>query len=189
MPRRTRKICSTLAGVTAALLFQQTANATLISYEVINLAGNSWEYTYTVGNDTLGVDIEEFSVFFDLGLFANLIVGATPADWDPLVLQPDPAVPDDGLYDALALSAGITPGALLGGFSLRFDFLGEGAPGPQFFEILDAATFNVLDSGFTARAVAVPEPGTMGLMALGLLMLLIVGQRRRSDVQKRRLEV
>jgi len=181
MPRKTRKSCSTLAWVTAALLLQQTANATLISYEVTNLTGNSWEYTYTVGNDTLDLDIEEFSVFFDRGLFANLVVGATPTDWDPIVLQPDPTLPDDGLYDALALSAGITPGALLGGFSLRFDFLGVGTPGPQFFEILDIATFDVLDSGFTARAVSVPEPRTLGLMALGLLVL-IGGRRRHGAV-------
>jgi hypothetical protein len=189
MQRKTKMRCSALVCLTSALLFQSAANATLISYEVTNLAGNSWEYTYTVVNDTLGVDIEEFSIFFGLESFANLTIGSTPADWDPLVLQPDPSLPDDGLYDALALAIGIAPGALLGGFSVQFDFLGVGTPGQQFFQVVDAATFGLLDSGFTVRNVtSVPEPGTAGLMALGIAVLAGL-RRRRSSGSARQLIV
>ena len=86
------------------------ANATVIFYEVQNLGGTTWEYSYTVENDTLGSDIEEFTIYFDLGLYENLVVVSTPADWDPLVIEPDANIPDDGFYDALALSAGISGG-------------------------------------------------------------------------------
>jgi hypothetical protein len=105
--------------------------ATSVTYDVQNLGGTTWEYTYTVANDTLGVDIEEFTIWFELGLYENLVATATPADWDPLAIDPDPGIPDDGFYDALALVAGITPGGSLGGFSVSFDFLGAGTPGSQ----------------------------------------------------------
>ena len=177
-----RHLQSTFLASVLYLLCAST-NATVIEYEATSLGGNTWEYVYTVENDSLAVDIENFAVFFDLGLYENLAVGSsTPADWDPLVLQPDPLLPDDGLYDALALVVGIAPGDSLGGFAVQFDFLGSSAPGDQFFEVFDV-NFNVLDSGFTEEAEtdttdpSVPSPGTLLLIALGLLGLRTV---RRS---------
>lgn len=151
-------------------------HATTVSFDVTNISGNTWEYTYTVANDTLGFDIEEFTIFFDVGLYENLVATATPADWDPLVIQPDLGLPDDGFYDALALVIGIAPGNSLSGFGVQFDFLGAGMPGSQLFQIVDPNTFDVLDEGFTTL---VPLPGALWLFGSGLVGLVGVGSYRK----------
>lgn len=159
------------------LLLPGPVQASRIQYEVTNVAGNTWEYTYTITNDSLLADIEEFAISFALGSYENLVVGSTLGGWDPLVIQPDPNLPDDGFYDVLALISGIAPGGTLGGFSVQFDYLGTGTPGSQPFRILDPNTFNVLDSGFTV-SVAAPEPSVLGLFAVGLIGLAAVRGRR-----------
>ncbi len=155
------------------------AQASIVHYEINNISGNRWEYSYEISNDTLAVDIEEFSIYFDFTLYENLAIGSTPSNWDPLLLQPDPGLPDDGIYDALALSAGIAPGDSLGGFSVLFDYLGTGTPGNQAFDILDPFTFAVLDSGTTQQATsaAVPEPSFWMLLASGLIPLTFRRQK------------
>ena len=164
-----------------------TASATTILYNITNTSGNTWEYMYTVKNDILSVDIEEFTIFFDSSLYENLVATTTPIDWDPLVIQPDLGIPDDGFYDALALVFGISPGEILGGFGVQFDFLGIGTPGSQAFDIVDAFTFDLLDSGITTLAsvptptpgpapTPVPEPNLLLLMSSGLLVF--AGRKR-----------
>lgn len=158
------------------LAFGQGAQATTITYNVQNIAGNTWEYIYTVDNDTLSVDIGEFTIFFDVSLYQNLAMAAAPVGWDPIAIQPDSLLSSDGFYDALALGSGIAPGGSLGGFSVRFDFLGTGTPGSQPFEIIDPFSFSLIDSGTTILFVSappgpVPEPGTLALFALGLIAL------------------
>jgi hypothetical protein len=172
---------SHLLGAVAGLfvLAGSSVSATMINYDINNLAGNTWEYTYTVSNDTLGVDIKEFTIFFEVGLFENLVASSTPLLWDPLTIQPDPGLPDDGFYDALALGPGIAPSDSLGGFSVQFDFLGAGTPGSQFFEVIDPSTFNTLDSGFTQ---VIPLPAAIWLFASGLIGVfgLSVARYRKS---------
>ena len=165
--------------VTSLLFGGFTARATTVFYEASNISGNTWEYSYTVNNDMLTVDIEEFTIFFDVGLYENLVATSTPVDWDPLVIQPDPFIPDDGFYDALALAAGISPGNSLGGFGVQFDYLGAGTPGVQGFDIVDPFTFDVLDSGFTQ---VVPLPAAIWLFVTGLLGMFGLGaaQNRKS---------
>lgn len=167
------------SGVIAlSLLFvSNSSNATTINYELNSLGGSSWEYAYSVHNDTLSQDIEEFTIFFDYGLYSNLSVTGAPIDWDPIVVEPQEILgfPESGFYDALALSFGIAPGETLGGFSVSFDWLGAGTPGSQYFEIVDPWDFTALDSGMTSAAVAaapVPEPGTILLVGAGLVGLL-----------------
>lgn len=152
-----------------------TADAAPISFGVNTISGNTWEYIYIIENATLSVDIEEFTIFFDVGLYENLIVSATPVDWNPLVIQPDAAIPDDGFYDALALVMGIAPGAYLAGFSVQFDFLGAGTPGAQPFDIVDPVTFATLKSGVTTP---IPEPGTFVLL-LAASLGMIASTRKR----------
>jgi len=165
---------SVLATASACLLASMApvtqAMAAVITFDATNVGGNTWQYDYVVANDSLGAEIEEFSIFFAPGAYENLSVFGTPVDWDSLVVDPDTEIPDDGWLDSLALAGGIAPNSSLGGFSVRFDWLGQGAPGSQEFAIIDPLSFETLESGrTTATGTPVPEPGSLALLSLGLL--------------------
>jgi hypothetical protein len=146
--------------------------ATTIPFDLLNVAGNRYEYIYTVVNDTLPIAIDEFTIFFPLGLYDNLEVARPMAGWDEITVNPELilGIPIDGFYDALALVSGVPPGASVSGFSVAFDWLGAGIPGAQRFEVVDPATFAVLDSGVTG----IPEPGSLLLLVSGVLGLASV---------------
>lgn len=154
-----------------------------VFYEVTDLGAGRWEYTYEVVNHNLSIDgdpaaVLEFTIWFDSHLYDNIAVtsGSLLSDWDQIVWQPEPAFGDSGAYDALAFGAnlGILPGARVEGFSITFDWLAAGTPGAQPYQIINPATFQTLDSGLT-----VPEPTTMGLLAIGALAL--VRKRRQKN--------
>lgn len=180
------KTIKSLTGF-AVFLFCNMALADSIEFTVNNLGGNTWEYSYTVTNDgSTGGDIEELTIWFDLGLYENLSVSGSPVDWDPIAIDPDPGIPDDGFVDWLALGLGIAVGDSLGGFSVTFDFLGTGTPGAQFFDIVDPFSFDVLFSGVTEAGdivVPVPEPVSASLVAFGLLLIAFGIRRRRLSIQ------
>jgi hypothetical protein len=159
------------------------ASAAVITYELTPEAGNRWTYQYTVSAAASDPAIEEFTIFFDPALYANLLRVLAPSGWDALVIEPDPGLPADGFFDALALVAGIAPGSSLGGFAVSFDFLGNGRPGVQGFDIVDPVTFGTISSGITEleRAIDLPEPGTAWLLAVPLLLLLRSRSRCPAD--------
>ncbi len=151
-----------------------SVSATTITAELTNIGGNTWESVYTLQNDSLTTSIDEFTIWFDLGSYENISVVSTPLDWDPIVIQPDSGIPDDGYYDVLALSSGIAFGESLGGFVVSFDWLGNSTPTSQFFEIIEPFNFNTLDSGQTTIVTAsVPEPSSLALLLLGLAGTLV----------------
>jgi hypothetical protein len=148
----------------------------VIDYSVTPLGGQTWQFDYTVTNDSEALTIDEFTIYFDRTLFGSLVIVGAPDVWDPLVAQPDLELPSDGFFDALALAFGIAPGLSLSGFSVAFTFLGSGTPGSQPFDIVDPETFAVLASGVTSLAAqAVPEPGTLSLL---LLAAFVAGAQR-----------
>lgn len=152
------------------------AQGAVIDYSVTPLGGQTWQFDYTVTNDSEALTIDEFTIYFDRTLFGSLVIVGAPDVWDPLVAQPDLELPSDGFFDALALAFGIAPGLSLSGFSVAFTFLGSGTPGSQPFDIVDPETFAVLASGVTSLAAqAVPEPGTLSLL---LLAAFVAGAQR-----------
>jgi PEP-CTERM motif-containing protein len=166
----------------ALLASASTASAGIITYDVANLGGTSWRYDYQLTNDALPLPVDEFAIYFDVSLYRDLRDAAGPAGWDLLVAQPDPALPDDGFLDALALLQPLAPGATLGVFSITFEFLGAGAPGAQAFQFLDSSTFEVLDAGVThLRAPSsVPEPSSLVLLLIALAALGLNASRAKG---------
>ncbi|MCJ7777536.1 MAG: PEP-CTERM sorting domain-containing protein [Sedimentisphaerales bacterium] len=155
---------------------------TEIRYQTSDLGSGRWQYNYDVTNISLTVPIEEFTIWFDYGLYKNLAVETpdTPVGWDQIVIQPELVLGDDGYYDALALTSGIGVGQMVSGFAVRFDWLGTGVPGPQFYEIIDPVTFETIDSGWT-----IPEPATLLVLGLGSLIL----KRINRGVRRGRREI
>ena len=151
---------------------------TKIQYEAIDLGSGRWQYSYDVTNISLTGAIEEFTIWFDFGSFDNLSI-ETPdppaGDWDEIIIQPEPVLSDDGYYDALVLGVGIGIGENVSGFTVSFDWMGAGQPGPQFYEIIDPDTFETLDSGYT-----IPEPTTLLILTLGGFIFPRMKQRKRK---------
>lgn len=152
------------------LCAMSAAHAASIGYTATSLGGTQWRYDYTVNNTTLAVPIAEFTLFFSVGPYANLHNASTAPGWDVLLVQPDPAIPASGYFDALALAGGVNPGATATGFSVTFDYLGAGSTGAQPFSILDPVSFIELDTGITQPA-AIALPSTPWLLLAGVLAM------------------
>lgn len=172
----------TLAAA-SLLLASSYAGATTISYDVneTDASTHTWQYDFTINNDTLNSELVEFSIYFELDQASNLQLIASPGSWDSLLIQPDPLLPDHGFLDSIPVGPGLAPGAALSGFSVAFVFLGNGIPGAQDFDVFDA-DFNLIESGRTrANGVAsVAEPGSVLLLGLALLMLGARGKGART---------
>ncbi|MEO7386772.1 MAG: hypothetical protein ABIX37_07555 [Gammaproteobacteria bacterium] len=153
------------------------AGATTVAYSVANVAGDNWNYSYALSNDTLASAIREVSIYFDPASFANLAITSAPAGWDTIIIQPDPGLPAAGFADILALPGGLAPGATLGGLAISFTYLGTGTPGSQSFDVVDPESFATLASGTTS---AVPLPGGFWFVATATGALLLRARRRRE---------
>lgn len=142
------------------------ASGTEIFYEAHDLADATpgtdlWQYSYSVQDFVFPAGFG-FSILFDYTRYGRMEPPAPAGDdWDVIVLQPDPALPADGLYDALALMG--SP-SLSNAFVQTFVWLGPGTPESQPFAVYDSS-FQTIDTGLTA----VPEPSTGMLMTIALL--------------------
>jgi hypothetical protein len=154
------------------------AYQTQIVYETTDLGTERWKYTYDVCNVSLAETIEEFTIWFGIGSYDNLVIetlNPPASNWDEVVWDPEPFLGDDGGYDAWAnLATPIGIGQSISGFAVSFDWLGTDEPGSQFYEIIDPETFETIYSGWT-----VPEPGTLTMLGLGVLALLQVRHKQK----------
>jgi hypothetical protein len=164
---------------TLAALASGGANSAVITYQVSNVSGDTWQYDYTVTNDgsTTG-NIRLFDILFDPGIYDEPTLTITSeaslaADWDQKLLASGLLVP--AAYDVLATGSGIGTGASVAGFSVRFHWLATGAPGTQPFEIYSADNFQLLGSGTTS---SVPLPATLWLIGPALAAVAARVRRR-----------
>ena len=174
------------AALSAVILGAGVVRAQSIEYSATSLGGDRWRYDYTVDNSHPGPSFDEVTVYFDRALDTLLALTVSPAGWDPLVIQPDLAIPADGYLDVIDLGGPVGSGASVGGFSTTFTYLAAGSPGPQRFELYDSSSFTLLGSGLTSAigsVSAVPEQETVVLMLGGLGVL---GLRRAIGRSEKR---
>lgn len=167
-----------LALLTAIAAFVPAAHASTITYTATDVGGSTWQYDYSLTNNSEPSDIGEFTTFFTLSQYSNLSVESSPGNWSSIVAQPDPGLPADGFFDGQALDAGLAPGQTQGGFAVRFTWLGQGAPGAQTFNIVDPSTFATLEAGTTT--LVTPLPASFLLMLSGMAGLALCARRRRE---------
>lgn len=177
-----------MMALMVALMLPVYSFAATITFTTSFKGGNQWTYDYVITAAPEDPAIEEFTIYFDVTRYSNLAIKASPAGWDPLIVDPDVQISADGFFDALSLNSGISPGAKQGGFTVLFDFLGAGTPGSQRFDIIDPNTFATLSTGLTSALITppppsnVPEPNTLVLALLGLTLLLSRGQRQSDSL-------
>ena len=183
-PLRTKRATIVVLVVLAVSCIAQPARASVITFVATDLADTTvgqdlWRYDYAVSGRSF-LQSEFFDIYFDPSRYRTLSAGPEPnADWDSIVLQqPTPGnLPpfDVGIFDNFALTGAPS---LAGSFSTTFVFLGPGTPGSQKFNIFDANS-NLIETGLTTRPVSViPEPSTISLSLIGLLVLVFCYHRR-----------
>jgi len=144
-------------------------------YEMEEFGQGRWKSVYHVENLGLTGPIEQFTIWFDYGLYSDLTIETPPplnTNWDEERYNPyeqPPLAPFDGYYDALVQQgAGIASGELVKGFSVSFEWLGNDKPSAQRYEIIDPVSFLTIDSGLTTE---VPEPVSWLTFAAGCFLL------------------
>lgn len=168
-----------------AVLLAWNVQASVISYALSQVGAGTWQYDYTVTNNSLPSPIEEVTIYFPGSLYSNLLSIDQPVNWNSFVAEPDPNLPADGLFDSATGSAAISPGSTLGTFSVQFSWLGNGDPGSQLFDIVDPVNFSTLDSGSTVPRLlpptpGLPEPGSQSLAILGMVAMLVVAGKKKA---------
>jgi len=185
------KVDASLLALAFGLLALPSANAQ-VTYTATDISGSTWEYDYTVSNSVLSSSLTEFTTFFTLGQYSNLVTETSPGNWSPIAAQPDPGLPADGFYDVLALDSGLASGGSQSGFSVQFTYLGSGTPGSQLFNFVDSSSFATLFAGQTTLSsggsggsgpTSVPEIDPSALVSAMTLLLgaLAVMRGRRPS--------
>jgi len=177
-----RNLLASLIGA-AALFAPLHAIGAGINATYKPVSGNQWVVDFVVTGDGTPAVINDFTIYFPDASFASLSLGASPGGWDSIVVQRDTTLHSPGFLDSLALGTGIGNGVSVGGFEVKFSFLGSGSPPPLRFDINDA-NFHAIYSGLTT-VTAVAEPETAWLMLAGLGAIFGRGRMRQQRQHRR----
>jgi hypothetical protein len=172
----------TLPLVLALACSSMSANAVTVESTLLSLGGNSYQFNYTITNDDIVSGFDEFSIYFDNTSYDNLAVVASHADWDSAIIPAELFLPlnHPDVFDSIALVQPLGLGETISGFSVSFDWIGVGLPGVQNFDVIDAGSYTILQSGTTTLAAPeVPVPASLPLLASALTGLAIVRQRKK----------
>lgn len=181
-----QKFARRLATVVGTiLLLPSLAFAGIVNYSATSLGGNLWRYDYTINNMSPSLQFDELTIYFDVNRYDLLSAPTAPSGWDPIVVQPDIALPADGFYDTINLGP-LGTGTFIDGFSVSFAYLSAGTPGPQTFDLLDSSRFLLVYTGSSEKIddqFPVHEPSALAMILLGLCSLLAVNRRLRVRSQ------
>ena len=173
------------ACLMVGLIFSGLCSATLITADISNGAQPSYyEFQYNITNDTTDA-IDGITLYFDYGLFQNISLVNIPANWDFFADDPFSlgGFEESGIVDGFAISAPLAMGQELTSLVVSFEWLGSTdiASYAQSYEIYDAATFNYVGEGSVALSVSqVPEPSTIVIFALAIILLMTTSVKRRQ---------
>ena len=179
---RIRLALGIVAGACSALLALGGARAASIHFTATDLEDSTpgedlWEYAYSLepGATVFSAGVTGFAIAFDETRYAALQAVSSGLDWDVLTLQPEPALPDPGLYDALPWFDAPDTSAP---FVVDFVWLGPGAPGSQPFQVY-ALSYPYYGEPVTIESgVTVPEPA-LCLLALAAALPLARSRGRQ----------
>jgi hypothetical protein len=175
----THLACGVLTA-SAALGAAWPAAAARLDSTATFLGGTNWQIDYALVNNGPSFAFDQFTVYFESGLFSGIAVLGAPAGWDALAIQPDLGLSADGYYDALRLGGQVPASSSSTGFSASFSFLGMGVPQAQRFELVNSIDLSVVYTGLTTPVSAVPEPYSYTLMLAGLAALAQVRKKART---------
>jgi hypothetical protein len=152
------------------------AQAIAIQYDATNIAGDVWQYSYSVTDFAFEANQALF-IDFDSDLYSDLQdpQPSPSADWDVFILPTnDPTSDIPGSFVARSL---VDAASLAKPFTVTFTWLGADGttPGSQPFTV-----YQVLDDEGNLAPIEpipvqgqtspVPEPATLGLTAIGIAL-------------------
>lgn len=134
-----------------------------------------WVFEYAISGPL--AEFESINLLFASTNFSPAItVSFSDLSLSTTVTAPISALGVDGQVLATAMVP--LASTAVAAMSVQFVWTGIGSPGAQSFEVLDDQ-FNVLSTGTTTLAAAVPEASTAAMLFAGMMLLAPVAYRRR----------
>jgi MYXO-CTERM domain-containing protein len=162
-------------------LLAPIVQAGTVQFEVTNEGSGNYQYTYLLSGFTFQAN-DDLDVQFNPTIYATLTSAAVP---DPTQFMPigDPVnVPPGGTGDYIALAL-VNNANEAGAFTVDFTLEGGAQPGPQPYSINETEAGFVVDTLATGTTIAetAPEPGSLILGGVGLLLLAGAAFARRRS--------
>lgn len=190
------QIIKKFTAIAALALLGSPVQAMTLSYDLTDLGGGSWQYDYSIFNDT-GAPFDGFSIYFDPLNTANLVAISAPAEWDVQIFPPG-SFALDRIYDAGFIgggsngsgdpcadgSPGFGIGQSAGLFSVAFDWLDTDAtPGAQPYDLYNCGPNSITvltdeNNKPVSQPAVIPIPAALWLFATGLLGLVAASRAK-----------